>query len=68
MLAITGYAGNLKKKNPAIKTIVIDAGHGGHDLVVMAEKAKKRKLHYRLPLKLGKLISEKIQCESGVYS
>lgn len=68
MLAITGYAGNLKKKNPAIKTIVIDAGHGGHDPGCHGRKGKEKEVTLSVALKLGKLISENHPDVKVVYT
>ncbi len=68
MQVITGYAGNLKKKNPSVKTIVIDAGHGGHDPGCHGRKGKEKEVTLSVALKLGKLISENHPDVKVVYT
>lgn len=68
MQVITSYAGNLKKKNPAVKTIVIDAGHGGHDPGCHGRKGKEKEVTLSVALKLGKLISENHPDVKVVYT
>ena len=49
---------NTKKRSKGIKTVVIDAGHGGHDPGCHGRKGKEKDVTLSVALKLGKLISD----------
>ncbi len=46
------------KKRYEIKTVVIDAGHGGHDTGCLGNSAKEKEIALDISLKLGRLIQE----------
>lgn len=51
-----------------IKTVVIDAGHGGRDPGAVGRKAKEKDLALAISLKLGKLIEENVPDVKVVYT
>ena len=48
---------NTKKRSAGIRTVVIDAGHGGHDPGCHGRKGKEKDVTLSVALKLGSLIS-----------
>jgi N-acetylmuramoyl-L-alanine amidase len=57
-----------KKRNPGIKTVVIDAGHGGHDPGCHGRKGKEKEVTLSVALKLGKLIADNHPDVKVVYT
>ena len=51
-----------------IKTVVIDAGHGGHDTGCLGASAKEKDIALEISLKLGKLIQENYPDVKVVYT
>ncbi len=51
-----------------IKTIVIDAGHGGHDSGCLGSYAKEKDVTLSIALKIGKLIEEKYPNVKVIYT
>jgi N-acetylmuramoyl-L-alanine amidase len=51
-----------------IKTVVIDAGHGGHDSGCLGSSAKEKIIALDVALKLGALIEEKFPDVNVVYT
>ena len=47
-----------RKQEYKIHTIVIDAGHGGHDSGCLGSTAKEKNISLTVALKLGKMIEE----------
>ncbi len=56
-----------QQKNGAIKTIVIDAGHGGKDPGTIVGKAKEKNIVLDIALKLGSLIKQNQKYIKVVY-
>ena len=56
------------RKGNNIKTIVIDAGHGGHDPGCHGKDGKEKEVTLSVALKLGKLISENHPDVSVIYT
>lgn len=56
------------KKSSGIRTIVIDAGHGGHDPGCHGRKGKEKEVTLSVALKLGKLISDNHPDVKVVYT
>jgi N-acetylmuramoyl-L-alanine amidase len=47
-----------QKKNPALKTVVIDAGHGGKDPGTIVGQAREKNIVLDIALKLGKYVQQ----------
>lgn len=58
LVCINGAAFSQKKSAGQVKTIVIDAGHGGDKPGAVGKKSKEKNITLSLALKLGKLIEE----------
>lgn len=56
LLALTSFALSNKPPKYQIKTIVIDAGHGGHDSGCLGASSKEKHIALAVSLKLGELI------------
>ncbi len=56
------------KRSVGIKTVVIDAGHGGHDPGCHGRKGREKEVTLSVALKLGKLISENHPDVKVVYT
>lgn len=69
MLLFFGFKpGNGKGKIGFIKTIVIDAGHGGKDPGCNGVSAKEKDVSLAVALKLGKLIEENMKDVKVIYT
>lgn len=69
MLLFFGFKpGNGKGKIGAIKTIVIDAGHGGKDPGCNGVSAKEKDVSLAVALKLGKLIEANMKDVKVIYT
>ena len=51
-----------------IKTIVIDAGHGGHDPGAMGKHSKEKEIALQLALRVGKLVTASIPDVKVIYT
>ena len=51
-----------------VDTIVIDAGHGGHDSGTMGNKTKEKDVVLKIALKLGKYIKENLKDVKVIYT
>jgi N-acetylmuramoyl-L-alanine amidase len=67
-----GLSDSQKKANKrgeyAIRTIVIDAGHGGHDPGCVGKKSKEKDVALDISLKLGKMIEEQLPDTRVIYT
>ncbi|MCK9639466.1 MAG: N-acetylmuramoyl-L-alanine amidase [Prolixibacteraceae bacterium] len=61
------YGADGQQKNGSIKTVVIDAGHGGKDPGTVVGKAKEKNIVLDIALKLGNLIRQNQQNIKVVY-
>jgi N-acetylmuramoyl-L-alanine amidase len=57
-----------KKTGYRIRTIVIDAGHGGHDTGCLGSDSREKEVALRIALKLGKLIESNCPDVKVVYT
>lgn len=57
-----------KKTGYKIRTIVIDAGHGGHDTGCLGSDSREKEVALRIALKLGKLIEANCPDVKVVYT
>ncbi len=64
--SFNGFCGD----NPTTKpfTVVIDAGHGGHDPGALGKHSQEKKITLAIALKIGKLISENIPNVKVIYT
>jgi len=70
-LSILGFSSILagpRKATYRIKTIVIDAGHGGHDSGCLGSSAKEKHVALSVALKLGKMIEQNYPDVNVVYT
>jgi len=56
------------QKHAALLTVVIDAGHGGHDPGAMGRKAKEKNINLSIALKLGNLIQRSFKEVRVIYT
>jgi N-acetylmuramoyl-L-alanine amidase len=63
-----GFAKNVKQKGDGLKTVVIDAGHGGHDSGCHGSSAYEKHVALAVSLKLGKMIEEKFPDVKVIYT
>jgi N-acetylmuramoyl-L-alanine amidase len=56
------------QKRTALRTVVIDAGHGGHDPGAMGRKAKEKNINLSIALKLGNLIQRNFKDVKVIYT
>ena len=57
-----------KSAKYAVKTVVIDAGHGGHDTGCLGSSTREKDMALNVALKLGKLIEENFGEVDVVYT
>src|SRR5688572_9645786 len=66
------FFSSFKTLNPStasvVKTVVIDAGHGGHDAGCQYGGAKEKDVTLAIALQLGKIISENLKDVKVVYT
>jgi N-acetylmuramoyl-L-alanine amidase len=61
--------GSLIAQRPApVRTVVIDAGHGGHDPGAIGLKGKEKNVNLAIALKLGKLIQSSMKDVRVIYT
>ncbi len=65
---LTSFINNSKITPYRIKTIVIDAGHGGHDGATRGVYSKEKEITLKIALRLGKAIEEKLKDVKVVYT
>jgi N-acetylmuramoyl-L-alanine amidase len=70
VIAVSGFktSGGPKSKIGTIKTIVIDAGHGGKDPGCNGVSAKEKDVSLAVALKLGKLIEANMKDVKVIYT
>ncbi|MEX1190228.1 MAG: N-acetylmuramoyl-L-alanine amidase [Bacteroidia bacterium] len=61
-------AKDVKQKGDGLKTVVIDAGHGGHDSGCHGSSAYEKHVALAVSLKLGKMIEEKFPDVKVIYT
>ncbi|MCB0819344.1 MAG: N-acetylmuramoyl-L-alanine amidase [Bacteroidetes bacterium] len=61
-------AGAPHHSSQGLKTVVIDAGHGGHDAGCLGSSAYEKHVALAISLKLGKLIEEKFPDVKVIYT
>ncbi len=52
-------ANSFSAKTPRLRTVVIDAGHGGHDSGCLGKNSKEKEVSLAVALKLGQFIRQK---------
>ena len=55
-------------KTGKVTTVVIDAGHGGHDSGALGKKVKEKDIALAIVLKVGKLIEKNFSDVKVVYT
>ncbi len=65
---LTSFTNNSKTAPYRIRTIVIDAGHGGHDGATRGIYSKEKDITLKVALRLGKAIEEKLKDVKVVYT
>ncbi len=68
LVCINGAVFCQKKSAGQVKTIVIDAGHGGNKPGAIGKKSKEKMLTLQMALKLGKLIEENCPDVKIIYT
>lgn len=63
-----GNAREVRQKAEGLKTVVIDAGHGGHDSGCHGSSSYEKHVALSVALKLGKLINDKFPDVKVVYT
>jgi N-acetylmuramoyl-L-alanine amidase len=58
----------VNRKVSGIKTVVIDAGHGGHDVGCLGSTAKEKNIALNISLKLGDMIEKKFPDVRVIYT
>ncbi len=58
----------LAQKRAVLRTVVIDAGHGGHDPGAIGRKAKEKNINLSIALKLGNLIQRNFKDVRVIYT
>jgi N-acetylmuramoyl-L-alanine amidase len=61
-------SGFVVAQQPAIRTVVIDAGHGGHDPGALGKMSKEKNINLAIALKLGNLIQRNMKDVRVVYT
>ena len=68
LFCINGAVFSQKKSAGQVKTVVIDAGHGGAKPGAIGKKSKEKELTLQMALKLGKLIEENYSDVKIIYT
>ena len=58
----------IAQNNFAIKKVVIDAGHGGHDPGCLGRKLKEKDVALDIALKFGKYIEDNLKDVEVIYT
>ena len=67
VLLVTSFS-NGKGKHYALTTVVIDAGHGGHDSGCIGKNSKEKDVSLAVALKLGKYIEDNYKDVRVIYT
>jgi N-acetylmuramoyl-L-alanine amidase len=68
-VGLTSYVTNSSLRNvPALKRIVVDAGHGGHDGGADGKYSKEKDVSLAVAIKLGQLIQQEIPDVEVIYT
>jgi len=67
LLIITASA-SVRRVEFKVSTIVIDAGHGGHDTGTLGKTCKEKEVALNIALELGKLIASKLPKVKVIYT
>src|ERR671932_3243 len=66
---ITLFSSFVKQEPPqAVKTIIIDAGHGGHDVGAKGQYSYEKDICLAVALKLGQLINKQLPNIHLIYT
>ncbi len=68
LFCINGAVFSQKKSAGQVKTVVIDAGHGGNKPGAIGKKSKEKELTLQMALKLGKLIEDNYSDVKIIYT
>lgn len=68
LVSENGIAQTAPEKNFRVKTLVIDAGHGGHDPGCLGASAKEKDVCLGVALKLGKLVETYFKDVKVIYT
>jgi len=68
ILGFSSISAGPRKATYRIKTIVIDAGHGGHDSGCLGSSAKEKHVALAVALKLGKMIEQNYPDVNVIYT
>lgn len=68
IVAFLSISQEITKNNNKIRTVVIDAGHGGKDSGALGKNSKEKDIVLAISLKAGKYIEEKIPDVKVVYT
>ena len=68
LFGATVYAGGEEVKKEGIRTIVIDAGHGGKDSGAIGSKAMEKDIALAIALKLGRYIEDNMKDVEVIYT
>jgi len=63
-----GVSGDHKSPTYRIKTVVLDAGHGGHDVGCLGASSREKEIALGIVLKIGKLIEENLPEVKVIYT
>jgi N-acetylmuramoyl-L-alanine amidase len=58
----------IPRRTFGVKTVVIDAGHGGHDVGCLGSSAKEKNIALSISLKLGEMIEKKFPDVRVIYT
>jgi len=68
LVCVNGVAFSQKKSVGQVKTVVIDAGHGGEKPGAVGKKSKEKDLTLQMALKLGRLIEDNFEDVKVIYT
>ncbi len=67
-IGLIGILHPLHSQTPKVQTIVIDAGHGGHDPGCLGENTQEKEIALRIALKLGDIINIHLPDVKVIYT
>jgi len=67
-LLVLGAFSNTRTQSYKIRKVVIDAGHGGHDVGALGKFSQEKNIALQIALKLGKLIEQQTQGVQVIYT
>jgi N-acetylmuramoyl-L-alanine amidase len=68
LLPVISFADNTSETPYKVKTIVLDAGHGGHDGATRGKFSREKDIALQITLKLGKAIEENMKDVKVLYT